>query len=180
MIKARIGLFLLSASFLVLTGCEGSKYPMSDPAESTIEEGFIGSWIVESPDGDEASYLNILPFNEHEYYGEVWEPGNEDELVRLGIFSTRLNGVWFANIRCLLCDEDDGQYFFFKYDLLSETEFSAVPINEDLQKELRELDSIDAVRSLILNRMKDSDFLDEEEGVYRKLDEMVWPWDTVE
>lgn len=165
--------------FFVLTGCEGSKYPLSDPSESSVEEHFIGSWIYESPDGEDASYLTMLAFNDHEYYGVSWELGDEDEMMMMGIFSTTVNGVTFASIRLLGTEEEDESYFFFKYELASEDELTVYAIDDDQYEELSELESVAAVRQFFEERMSEPDFFNEEFGTYRKLEERIWPWEVV-
>ena len=162
---------LLALYFLIFSGCEGSKFPLSDPSDSSIDERFIGSWGMLEPDEDGgASFLNIFAFNEHEYYVEGWDKGDEDEMMRLNAFSTEIDDVWFANIQCINCDEDESGYFFFKYNLNPQDELLVYGINEDFYDELKESESIRSVRSFIRKRMGDADFLEDEFARYRRLD----------
>jgi len=168
--------FLLVVS-LFLTGCEGAKYPLGDPNESSVEDQFIGSWIYESPDGDEESYLTLLEFNDHEYLGISWNAGDEDELMMMQVFSTMVDGTAFANIKVLGSDEDEAAYFFFKYERASDDELVVYAIDDDQYDELSELESAGAVRRFIEKRMADPEFFDDESVIYRKLEEWAWPWE---
>ncbi len=170
LMKTRILIPLIASAFLFLTGCEGAKFPLSDPGYSSIDERLIGSWgIVETSDDDE-SYLNVFAFDENAYYVEVWDEGDEDDIMRLNVFSTVIDGVSFANIRCISCDEDNDDYFFFKYDVISQEELLVHAINDDLYDELEELESVDAVRKYVQDHMNDPDFYDEGFARYRRLD----------
>jgi len=168
---------LLFVSFLVLIGCEGSPFPLGDPADSAIDENLIGSWVLAyAPDEvrdetEDGSYLNVLPFNEHEYYVEGWDKGEEDEMMKMSVFSTEVQGVLFANIRCINCDEDDrDEYFFFSYDLAEDGDLSVRSVSDDIYKDLKDMKSVREVRRYFERHMTDADFYDDEAAVYRKGD----------
>lgn len=167
--KTRFLIPLIATAFLFLTGCDGAKFPLSDPSYSSIDERLIGSWgIVETPD-DDGSYLNVFAFNEHAYYVESWEEGDEDEMLRMNVFSTEIGGVSFANVRCISCDEDDDDYFFFKYEVISDDELVVYAINSDVYEELEDLESVDAMHKFVQDHLNDPDLYDEEFGRYRRL-----------
>lgn len=171
--KTRFLIPFIATVFLFLTGCEGSKYPLSDPSYSSIDEALIGSWgIFETSDGDDhEGYLNVFAFNDHAYYVEGWDEGEEDDLMRMNIFSTEIDGVLFANVRFFAnYDENDDDYFFFKYEMISQDELVVYAVNDDLYKTLEKLESVDAVHKFVQDHMNDPDFYDEEFGHYRRLD----------
>ena len=156
----------------VLTGCEGSKFPLSDPADSVVDERIVGSWKFVGDDSDKASYVNIFAFNDREYYVETWEDGDEDELLRLNVFSTDIDGIFFANMSCINCDEDDDEpYIFVRYELVSDDELMVELIDDDEYDEIQELESIDAVNYYVRKRMRENTFYDDEAGIYQRMDE---------
>jgi len=164
-------------AFLLLSGCEGAHYPLGQPTDATIDEQLIGPWeLAYAPEGardddGKDSFLNIYAFNEHEYLVEGWDEGEEDDLMKLSAFATTVEGVLFAIVRCVNCDEDDrDEYFFFSYDLADDGALSVRAINDDLYDDLKDLGSIREVRRYVVRRLPEPDFFDDEVVVYRRGD----------
>ena len=166
---------LLLLATVSLAACEGSYYPLSEPADSVIDESFTGTWLASSPD-EETSLLSIIPFNNHEYLGMAWTPGEEGDALPVAIFTTSVEGALFANVRCLACDNDDGIYFLFKYERTSPDRMIVYSVEGDVYDELQGLNSTDAVRDFVKRYMSTDAFFDDGYGVYNRTEDETWPW----
>lgn len=106
-------------ALVILTGCEGAAVPLGDPDPTLFNEAVLGSWVSqpEAQDADsDRMYLRIFRFNEAEYYAEArFEDDEPDEWMRLRIYPTELEGVMFANIQCVGCEETE--WLFFSWEL---------------------------------------------------------------
>ena len=67
-----VPLFFALTAFL-FSGCEGAQVPLADP-DQPIDSSLIGTWdIIDLPEGDDATHMKVIAFNEHEYYVEMWD-----------------------------------------------------------------------------------------------------------
>ncbi len=120
---------------LVFCGCEGAQVPLSDP-DQPIDSRLIGTWdIIELPDGEDGTHMEVIAFNKHEYYVEMWEDGDDPDTLRMNVFSTPVDGVLFANIRCIDCDDDD-DYFFFRYGIEADGVMTLQGVRDNLYDEV--------------------------------------------
>jgi len=177
--KFRLWSVPLFAIILVVAACDGSMYPLSESDNSRIESNLVGTWRTQDGgwgDTVEESLLSIIPFNDHEYFAIGWAPGEEDEASPLGIFTTEVNGVLFATVSCLGCEEEDGKYFFFKYEMNSPEELVVVGLNDDEYDEIRLLGSTSEVHRYVSANMGRLGFFDSEIVVYQKSEDLSWPW----
>lgn len=164
---------LLAVGVLIFTGCEGSKYPLSDPADSSIDERMLGSWQYQAEESEDDSFVNIFAFNDTQYYVESWEEGDEDEMLRMNVFTTDIDGILFANLRCINCEDEDEDkpYLFLKYELISDDHLKVQLIDDDEYDEIEELESVDAVNYFVRKKMHERTFFEEDAGVYERMDE---------
>jgi hypothetical protein len=95
---------------LFLIGCEASPYPLSVAGDSAIKAELLGDWRSVDEDGDEL-LLSVLGFNEFEYLAVVKTPDEEPPSF-FRMYESDVDGVLFANVQCLNCDEDDQEYLF--------------------------------------------------------------------
>ncbi len=115
----RLALTSFLIAGLVLTGCEGAGAPLGEPDEMAVDMAVTGTWYA-AGEGDDAAWLRIWAFNDHEYYVEWETQDDEDDTARMRVFSSDLDTYLFANMQCVNCDEDDRrEWFFFQYELES-------------------------------------------------------------
>jgi hypothetical protein len=173
--KKRLIAALVLPLFLFLAACDGSTYPLSDPAESTIHDDLIGTWHFAYD--DEESLITIIPFNDSEYLLIGWPPGDEDEASPMGLFTTEINSTLFAVTRCIRCgDDDQNEYFFYKYALNPPDEITLFGIQDDVYDQLIELESIEAVSRYVSENMSDAGFFEDDSFTLKKRPEIEWPW----
>ncbi|MDA1028369.1 MAG: hypothetical protein O3B41_04860 [Bacteroidetes bacterium] len=174
----RIFTYLLIFLAFVLTGCEGAKAPLGAAGEVALDNRLIGTWIGGNEDGEEASLLSISPLGETEYalvYKEANE--NESEEMHLRAFASSVNGVLFANITCIDCDEeeneakDEEEWYFFTYSLESDDEVlvARALVNEVYKEGLIDLTDSAQIREYVAAHMSDQSFFEEEAGRFKRL-----------
>ena len=89
------------------SGCEGAQVPLGDP-DQPIDSRLIGTWdIIDLPEAEDATHMKVIAFNEHEYYVEMWEDG---DTLRMNVFSTLVDGILFANIRCIDYEDEIARF----------------------------------------------------------------------
>jgi len=68
----------------------------------------------------ESEKMTIFQFKDYEYPIEyIPSDTNKDELLRLRAYTTTIDYILFANVKCDECD-DDNDYVLFKYELTKE------------------------------------------------------------
>jgi hypothetical protein len=127
---------LVAAAFaLLLSACEGSPVPLSDPPTVPVDTTLAGYWEYTSPDSEPPhDRLLIVPFNRNEYYVEFYSSGmkdsNRQDTTRVRAWLTEVAGRRFANIECLLCGSEPDFLFM---DVRREGErLLLAPIESDL------------------------------------------------
>lgn len=103
---------------LLLAGCEASPYPISGPGDASVTSEFLGDWVATDEDGAELS-LTVLPFNEFEYLAIVSAP-DEDGPSHFRMYESDVDGLLFANIQCLDCDDDDEEFMFGRLAIIDQ------------------------------------------------------------
>lgn len=109
-------------AFAVLwAGCESSPVPLSDPPSVPIDPALTGTWEIATDDGSAGDQAEVFAFNEHEYLVEYREAStNEDgsvsydEMQRVRMFMTDVDGRTFVNVRCIGCDDDEDGWLFME------------------------------------------------------------------
>ena len=120
---------------LLLSACEGSPVPLSDPPAVPVDTTLAGYWEFTSPDSEPPhDRLLIVPFNRNEYYVEFYSTGikgsDQRDTTRVRAWLTEVAGRRFANIQCLLC-ESEPEYLFM--DVRAEDgRLLLAPIDNDL------------------------------------------------
>lgn len=141
---------------LVLAGCTGAAVPLGEPDPALFEEAAQGSW-VSLPDSlgenDDRMYLRLFRFNEAEYYAEVRTDDDEPgEWMRLRIYPTELEGVMFANIQCVGCDDPD--WFFFTWEMRPDGRMDVTALKDDFyENDAVDIASSAALRKAVSSRM---------------------------
>jgi hypothetical protein len=99
-----------------MIGCPyESKVPLSNSCNSTLDPGLIGTWIYPSGSGNKDTVV-IMKFNEHEYYLEFHEKGqNGINITSRGRgFVTLIKNQKILNY-CELGQPD--KFVFFRYEI---------------------------------------------------------------
>jgi len=127
-----LNLFLLLIGMTLWSGCYESTVPLSASAEASIDSTLIGIW-EEWPSASDRhpDRFLVLPFNEHEYYVE-WTTFEKDssETARLRVYTTAIEGIWFANAQQIDLD-GDRDYMFFRYDIENENQLMLRTIDQN-------------------------------------------------
>lgn len=116
-LRSRFATPLFAATVaLLLSACEGSPVPLSDPPTVPVDTTLAGYWEFTSPDSEPPhDRLLIVPFNRNEYYVEFYSNGMEDsdrqDTTRVRAWLTEVSGRRFANIQCLLCGSEPDYLF---------------------------------------------------------------------
>lgn len=174
--KRIISHLLIFLSF-ILTGCEGAKAPLGTAGEVSLDNRLMGTWISSDEDGEDASLLSISPLGDTEY-ALVYKEANEEESeeMHLRAFASSVNGVLFANITCIDCNEeeneakDEKEWYFFTYSLESDEVLVATALNDEVYKEgLMDLTNSAQIREYVAAHMSDESFFEEESGRFKRL-----------
>jgi hypothetical protein len=107
-----IGMIMMFA----MTGCPyESPVPLSNSCNSSVDPGLIGTWVYPSVAGNKDT-VEIMKFNEHEYYIEIHEKGqNGINITSRGRgFLTIIKNQKIINY-CELGNPD--KFVFFKYEV---------------------------------------------------------------
>ena len=75
---------------VAVIGCEGAGAPLGEPDELAIDKTVTGTWYAAGED-EEALWLRVWAFNDHEYYVEWETEDDEDEIARMRVFSSDLD-----------------------------------------------------------------------------------------
>ena len=114
--------FGLSTLFLALfwIGC-GSQVPIQDSDEAVFVPELVGTWHIVPEPGGEPGEMEVLNFNDREYYVELREQADgspEADTLRLRAYITRVNGTAFINAQPIeSMDADERLFFFYTYVL---------------------------------------------------------------
>jgi hypothetical protein len=102
---------------VILSGCYGSKVPLSESPSSQVDTRLIRSWISIPKDNKGNTISLVLwKFNENEYLA-AWEEGKDDHTVIARGFTTKINNTNIINLQGIESLEgNDRTYIFFKYD----------------------------------------------------------------
>ena len=162
-----VPLFFALTAFL-FSGCEGAQVPLADP-DQPIDSSLIGTWdIIDLPEGDDATHMKVIAFNEHEYYVEMWEDGDDADTLRMNVFSTPVDGILFANVRCIDCEDED-EYFFFRYDLDAGGVMTLQGVHENIYTEvLNNFESTKDLYTFFLDNVRDTNFYDDEIARFKR------------
>jgi hypothetical protein len=107
-----IGMIMIIA----ITGCPyESPVPLSNSCNSSVDPDLIGTWVYPSMAGNKDT-VEIMKFNEHEYYIEIHEKGQNGINITSGVrgFVTIIKNQKIINY-CEL--KNPGKFYFFKYEI---------------------------------------------------------------
>ena len=162
---------LLLAFAFIFVGCEGAQAPMGEPGEIALDSKLLGTWISMDEAGEQASLLTITNENDTEYiliYEEIGD--EEEEKMNLRAFASSVDGIQFANISCLNCEEDEkDEWFFFAFEFESDDVLLARALDDDVYKMgLKYLTQPAQIRAYISSHQTDSSFFDDEVGRFER------------
>jgi len=101
---------------IAITGCPyESSVSLSDSCTSASDSGLTGRWIFPSTGGN-SDTIDIVKFNEHEYYIEIRSKGisGNNKISKGRGFVTLVKNQKFINYSEL---NDPGKFVFFKYEI---------------------------------------------------------------
>jgi len=121
---------------VILLGCAGSQVPLSPPGGVPVDPLLIGTWVQgDSQQSGNTDRLTVFQFNDYEYLLEYLEKdASISDLLRLRAYTTPVEGVLFANVQCVGCD-DDNDFVFFRYSLTKEGALNVRPVKTELYKD---------------------------------------------
>ncbi len=164
-------LFIIGTVFIA--GCEGALVPLSDANDVPIDERLLGEWMA-LDDEQEASIITIWAFNDTEYYME-WKEEDEDEeaaadTMRIRAFSTELKDYMFTNIRCINCEEDETEWFFYRYAFEGDDRLAVQGIrNRHYRDAMSEMTRSKDVRKYVRAHLNDEDFMEEDIAYFERI-----------
>ena len=166
----RSSLALTLTGLILLAGCEGAAVPLGSPDPALFNEAALGSWVSDtgsSAEDEDRMYLRLFRFNEAEYYAEVRTDDDEPgDWMRLRIYPTDLEGVMFANIQCVGCDERD--WLFFSYEMHADGRLDVTAVNDSFyEDDAAGITSTDALRSAATSRMAGGELFGETQTFVR-------------
>lgn len=101
------------AALLVTTGCPfDSDVPLGSPGTGSMDPQLKGRWVA-SALYHPALEIDVLPFNNDEYYVEAREKGKEPERYRA--YTVRIGGEPFLNVRAITSDGKRHPFYFARY-----------------------------------------------------------------
>lgn len=160
-------------SGLVLTGCEGAKAPLGAPEEVALDSRLLGDWTATDDDGD-ISLLVISALNDHEYELLYREADDEvTEQMKMRAYASRIDGVQFANITCLNCDEEDQEngeeWFFFAFEFEGDDILLAKSLEDDVYRSgMKDLSKSTEIRAYVKAHMNESTFFESDIGRFER------------
>lgn len=122
---------VLSLSCLIV-GCPlVSEYPLTSNMSVPINPKLVGTWIQEGNTTDTKSLsISIFAFNQQEYYMEVRDNNNIEDVMRLRAFISTIDNVPFLNFKDITgCYKG---YRYFKYILSSDNVLNLRIIDDEL------------------------------------------------
>ncbi len=155
------------ASAVILVGCQGAKVPLGVASDSHVNQNLLGKWTSAGTSaGEGKTWLVVDRLDEHEYFIEIWEEDDKQDKINLRAFTTPVDGVLFASVRCIGCDEED-EYFFFKYERSVNGTLRIQGLNENLYGTvLNRFERSDALRAYVKRNLEEATFFDDEVMVF--------------
>lgn len=168
---------LSAPAFLLLalgwTGCESSPVPLSAPTVP-VDPALVGSWEMVTPEEDAGDLVEVFGFNGFEYLVEYREATrnedgsvSHDDLQRLRMFVTDVDGRAFLNVRCIACDDDDG-WLFVELERQAGGAARLTPVPDDIYRGLDESTTSETVLAALRELMR-APFEDVEVAVFRRV-----------
>jgi hypothetical protein len=155
-----------------LVGCEGAPMPMGESNELAADVRLEGYWQSVDEDKEEAN-VRIWVFNEHEYYLE-WELDEEDDgpkFMRLRAFASEVDGMLMANIVCVGCDDDEPEWFFFRYELESPDVLIMQSVRDKHYRDgMSKMASTREIRDYVEAHINDADFFEDEIARFQRME----------
>jgi len=113
---------------ILLCGCAGSQVSLGPPGEVPVDNQLTGKWVqISGVTSDSSISMTVYRFNDYEYLLE-YVMNSETLLIRA--FTTSIEGILFANVQCIGCDDDD-DYIFFRYFLSEEGILKVRPVRTE-------------------------------------------------
>jgi hypothetical protein len=102
--------FALCCLALLVTAaaCYTTKFSLGSREQAVVDRKFVGNWELADPDepGKPPIVMLIRNIDDHQYYVEYNEPGNDKGPQRFTGYLAAVKGVSFAHLRPL---SDDGE-----------------------------------------------------------------------
>jgi len=150
-------------------GCEGAMVPLGDADQVQVDQQLIGEWMA-LDDEQEASVITIWAYNDTEYYLEWIEEGSDPETVQIRAFTTELEGLRFSNVQCIVCDDDEREWFFYRFELVEGNELHVQGIkNKHYRDAMGDMTRSKDVRRYVRRHLDDMDFFEEEIGIFTRV-----------
>ncbi len=154
---------------LVVTGCDTSQFPISEPGDAPINKDFLGSWTSSDHDEGDTYRLDLFAFNRHEYFGYLTSTDEGEEDLVLRAFESEVNGELLANVQCFACEDDDERGFLFVRLRVQNDRLIVSFVDDDIFDELDEAEGTHDVLSYMEKHLGDEGFFDAE----------TWNWDRM-
>lgn len=97
---------------LLLAGCQGAPFPLSDPGDTAADTTLNGIWDMVVPDGsDESGTVLIATFDDLQYYVEMVT--QDDGPERMRAHASDFGNWTIVNISCIGCPAEERDWLFF-------------------------------------------------------------------
>ena len=142
----RTALFPAMILALILVGCEGARFPLSNPDSAVADTTLNGYWEMISDDDEPADVL-IATFDDHQYYVEM--ETDDDEPQRMRAFTSDLAGLTFVNLSCIACTDDEKDWLFIGLERVGPDLVMHPLLDSHYKNALAELSDQGAVRDYV-------------------------------
>lgn len=114
---------------LLLCSCNHftTEVPISSPENSEIDTDLLGKWILSTEKKEDRSldYLEVSPFNEHEYLIQLIEYKDSSQLIKsffnIRMFSSKLKDETYFNLQFIGLDNKD--FMIYKVTPISSNQY---------------------------------------------------------
>lgn len=160
------GLFAI----LFFTGCNDSAVPLGPVEEATIDHRLTGFWEpIESSfdtNNEEAAYLVIVPFNEHEFYVGAYESpvASPEETLNLRGFITPFEGRYFVNIQPLTGEEEPENYLIYEIEITDNNILTTRLFDQDMSH----ISTTEELRAFVKTFLNTSDYNESDIAQFRR------------
>ncbi len=158
-------LFISAAFSFMLFGCPyEAKFPLSNPAESSIDPSLIGSWEeISFKDEKDFSSIEINAFNNQEYLATTFMKENSGLMMQnFRAFTTTLNYQKFSNIQEV---GNKPKFNFYKYSISNDT-LKTSAVSDGFSKE--QFKNKEELVNYFLKNMNNPKFYEEEHTFIKK------------
>jgi hypothetical protein len=122
-------------SLVFLSACLESAVPLAPSEKATLDPALLGQWEPEGDESEEANALEVLQFDDRQYFVRLTKPRKKDEEpLNCRAFITKVGGVSIINLLNISSPEGkERTYLYFKYSLGADGILTVTALEDDIR-----------------------------------------------